>query len=108
MLVDWFIYGLLILEVAKLLNATAFKQKPASGLAAWTLANMMFFVSVVALLAFKVLGYQAISDKVGVPISPQNLLYMGGAFVFAWLFFSFFNHHKKGSNHQALGITNEH
>lgn len=87
MLVDWLIYGLLVFGVAKLLNATAFKQKPASGLAAWTLTILMFIVSAAALTALKLLRYQAISDSVGVPISPKNPLDMGGAFVFAWLFF---------------------
>lgn len=95
MLVDWLIYGLLVFGVAKLLNATAFKLKPASGLAAWTLTILMFIVSVAALTALKVLRYQAISDSVGVPISPKNPLDMGGAFVFAWLFFSFLNRQEK-------------
>lgn len=87
MLVDWLIYGLLVFGVAKLLNATAFKLKPASGLTAWTLTILMFIVSVAALTALKMLRYQAISDSVGMPISPKNPLDMGGAFVFAWLFF---------------------
>ena len=91
MLVDWLIYGLLVFGAAKLLNVTAFKQKSASRLAAWSLSILMFIVSVVALSVLKVLRYQAISDSVGVPISPQNPLDMGGAFVFAWLFFSFLN-----------------
>jgi hypothetical protein len=95
MLIDWLIYGLLVFGVAKLLNATAFKLKPASGLAAWTLTTLMFIVSVVALTALKVLRYQAISDSVGVPVSPKNPLDMGGAFVFAWLFFSFLNRKEK-------------
>ena len=33
MLVDWLIYVLLVFGAAKLLNVTAFKQKPASRLA---------------------------------------------------------------------------
>jgi hypothetical protein len=85
MIVDWLGYGLLVFGLAKLLNATAFKKKVASGLVAWTLTIAMFIVSVVVLSVLKVLRYQAISDNVGVPISPQNPLDMGGAFVFAWL-----------------------
>ena len=76
---------------AKLLNMTAFKQKPASRLAAWSLTIFMFIVSVVVLSVLKVLWYQA----VGVPISLQNPLDMGGAFLFAGLFFSFLNRRKK-------------
>ncbi|MGH8195640.1 MAG: hypothetical protein ACREQ8_14760 [Woeseiaceae bacterium] len=95
MLVDWLIYGLLVFGAAKLLNATAFKLKPASGLVTWTLTILMFIVSVVALSTLKVLRYQAISDSVGVPISPQNPLDMGGAVVFAWLFCSFLNRQEK-------------
>lgn len=100
MLVHWLVYGLLVFGVAKLQNETAFKQKPASGLAAWTLTIMMFVVSVVALSALKSLRYQAISDNVGVPISPQNPL---GAFVFAWLFFSFLNRQGKKQPPSAEG-----
>lgn len=103
MLVDWLIYGLLVFGAAKLLNATAFKQKPASGLVAWTLTILMFIVSVVALSALKELRYQAISDSVGVPISPQNPLDMGGAFVFAWLFFSFLNRQEKTKQPPSVG-----
>jgi len=61
------------------------------------------FVSVVALSVLKVLRYQAISDSVGVPISPQNPLDMGGAFVFAWLFFSFLNRQEKKQPPSAGG-----
>lgn len=103
MIVDWLIYGLLVFGAAKLLNATAFKQKPASGLVAWTLTILMFVVSVVALSVLKVLRYQAISDSVGVPISPQNPLDMVGAFVFAWLFFSFLNRLEKTKQPPSAG-----
>lgn len=42
MLVDWLICGLLVFGAAKLLNVTAFKQKSASRLAAWSLTILMF------------------------------------------------------------------
>ena|SRR3989344_5422584 len=103
MLVDWLIYGLLIFGVAKLLNATIFKLRPAFHPAAWGLTILMFFVSVVALSALKVLRYQAISDSVGVSISPRNPLDMGGAFVFAWLFFSFLNRGEKNKEPPHAG-----
>lgn len=67
-----------------------FKQKLAS-----RLAILMFIVSAVAPSALKVLRYQVISDIVGAPISPKKPLDMGGAFVFAWLFFLCFNRQKK-------------
>lgn len=95
MLVDWLIYGLLVFGVAKLLNATLFKLKPGSRPAAWGLTILIFFVTIVALTALKVPRFQAISDSVGVPIKPQNPLDMSGAFIFAWLFFSFLKREKK-------------
>jgi len=39
--------------------------------------------------------YEAISDSGGVPIKPQNPLDMSGAFIFAWLFFSFLEREDK-------------
>jgi len=103
MLVDWLIYGLLVFGVAKLLNATLFKLKPASCPAAWGLTILIFFVSAVTLTAFKILRYQAISDSVGAPIRPQNPLDMGGAFVFAWLFFSFLKREEKNKQPTSTG-----
>jgi hypothetical protein len=95
MLIDGLIYGLIVSGVATLLNASAFKLKPASGIAAWTLTILMFFVNMVALTMLEVLRYQAISDSIGMPISPKSPLNMGGAFLFAWLFFSLLNRQKK-------------
>lgn len=91
MLVDWLLCGLIIWGLAFVLNKTAFKAQPASKGAAWGLTILIFLLSIVALSAAKVIRYQAISDNVGVPISPRNPLDMGGAFVFAWLFYSFIN-----------------
>ena len=105
MLVDWLIYGLLVFGIAKLLNATAFKLKPASRPVAWGLAILMFFMNAVALTALKVLRYQAISDTIGFTISPKNPLDMGGAFLFAWLFFSFLK--RKEKNKQTPSIEGQ-
>jgi hypothetical protein len=91
MLVDWLLWGLIIWGLAFVLNKTAFKAQPASKGAAWGLTILIFLLSIVALSAAKVIRYQAIFDNVGVPISPRNPLDMGGAFVFAWLFYSFIN-----------------
>ena len=103
MLVDWLIYGLLVFGAAKLLNVTLFKLKPASRPAAWGLTIFIFFVSIVALTTLKVLRYQAISDSVGVPIKPQNLLDMSSAFIFAWLFFSFLKREEKNKQPPPAG-----
>ena len=94
MLVDGLVYGLIIWCVVTALNKMAFKAQPAWKGAAWGLTILVFFLSVVALSAAKVIRYQPISDSVGVPISPKNPLDMGGAFVFAWLFYSFLNRDK--------------
>ncbi len=96
MLVDWLVYGLLVFGLAKLLNATAFKQTPASGVAAWTLTTMLFLVSVFALSALKLLIYDAIFDDVGARIRPNNPLDVGGAFAFSWMFFSLLKRRAKG------------
>lgn len=103
MLVDRLIYGLLVFGVAKLLNATIFKLKPASRVATWGLTIVTFFVSVVALSALKILRYKAISDSAGVPISPQNPLDMSGAFLFAWLFFLFLKREQKNKQTPFAG-----
>ena len=103
MLVDWLIYGLLVFGIAKLLNATLFKLKPASRPAAWGLTILIFVVSIMALTALKVLRYQAISDSVGASIKPQNLLDMGGAFIFSWLFFSFLKREEKNKQPPSAG-----
>lgn len=91
MLVDWLIYGLIVWGLATVLNKTAFKVQPATKGSAWGLTILVFFLNIATLSAAKVIRYQAISDSVGVPISPGNPLDMGGAFVFAWLFYAFLN-----------------
>lgn len=104
MLVDWLVYGLIIWGLATVLNKTAFKAQPALKVAAWGLTILVFFLSVAALSAAKVIRYQVFSDSVGVPISPRNPLDMGGAFVFAWLFYSFLNR-AKGGNRSAPAVV---
>jgi len=91
MLVDWLIYGLFVFGVAKLLNATLFKLKPASRPVAWILTILMLVVSLAALSALKVLRYQILSDDIGVPIKPQNPFEWSIAFFSAWLFYSILN-----------------
>lgn len=98
MLIDWLVYGLIIWGLATVLNKTAFKTQPASKGAVWGLTILLFFLSVVALSAAKVIRNQATSDSVGVHISPRNPLDMGGAFVFAWLFYSFLKRVKGGKS----------
>ncbi|MBS0497618.1 MAG: hypothetical protein JST38_03885 [Bacteroidetes bacterium] len=93
--VDWLTYGLFVFGTAKLLNATAFKQRPTSGFLALSLTVLIFIGSVAALPTLKLMRHQAISDSVGASITSLNPLDMGAAFIFAWLFLSFFNHQEK-------------
>lgn len=89
MIVDWLIYGAVVYGLAAALNHTVFKQNGAATSAVWALTIVIFFVNIFALTALKHLRYEAISAEIGVPIKASNPLDMGGAFVFAWLFFSF-------------------
>jgi len=98
MIIDRIIYGLLICGLASLLNNTAFKKSPASKVAAWSLTIVIFLVSVVALLVEKYIRYQVMSDEIGVSINPSNLLDMGGAFVFSWVFYACLNKVQKTAN----------
>ncbi len=59
MLIDWFIYWLLIWGLVATLNASVFKKQPASRTTAWVLTIGMFFVN---LLALTVLTCPASSD----------------------------------------------
>ena len=95
MIVDWIVYGLIIWGLVTILNKTAFKNAPASRGAAWGLTILLFFVNVVALSAAKFLIYEVISEDIGITITPSNPLDMGGAFVFAYLFFSLLNKKEK-------------
>lgn len=88
MLLEWLIYGLLTWGLVALLNATAFKQQPASKAIAWTLTVVMFFVSLIAMTALQILRYKAISDDLGFTIHPNSPLDVVGAFSFSWLFYS--------------------
>lgn len=97
MIVDWIVYGLIIWGLATALNKTAFKATPASRGAAWSLTILIFLLSVVALTVAKAYRYQAISESVGTTISPRNPLDIGGAFVFAWIFFTLLNQREKKS-----------
>jgi hypothetical protein len=100
MIVDWIVYGLIIWGLATILNKTAFKNAPASRGVAWGLTILLFFVNVVALSAAKFLRYQVISEDIGTTITPSNPLDMGGAFIFAYLFFSFLNKKEKVKTEQ--------
>ena len=100
MIVDWLGYGLIIWGLATILNKTAFKNTPASRGIAWGLTILLFFVNVAALSAAKFLRYQVISEDIGTTITPSNPLDMGGAFVFAYLFFTFLNKKEKAKTEQ--------
>lgn len=100
MIVDWIIYGLVIWVLATILNKTAFKDTPASRGVAWSLTILMFFANLVALSAAKYLRYQVISEDLGTTITPSNPLDMAGAFLFAYLFFTFLNKTEKATPQQ--------
>lgn len=93
--VDCLIYGLFVFGTAKPLNATAFKQRPTSGFVDFSLTVLILIESVAALPTMKLMRHQAISDSVGASIISPNPLDMGAAFIFAWLFLSFFNRQEK-------------
>jgi hypothetical protein len=95
MLLDWLIFGILIFGLAKLLNSTAFKAKPASHSAAWGLTIAVFFLNLAALSIIKSLRYKAISDSLGGVILPKNPIDWVGALVFTTLFFSFLRREQK-------------
>ena len=106
MLVHLIVYGILVFALTKMLNATAFKQTPASGMVAWTLTIALFILSVVALSALKMLSYDTISDEVGVRIVPKNPLDVGVAFAVSWMFFSLLNRREK-RNRLALEVKSK-
>ena len=88
MLIDWAIYGLLIWALAALLNATAFKEQPASKKTAWVATVAVFFVNLVAMTALQYLRYQAISDSLGFKVTPRSPLDVVSALTFAMVFFA--------------------
>ncbi len=49
MLIDWAIYGAVTWSLVALLNASLFKEQPASRATAWLLTLVMFFVNLVTM-----------------------------------------------------------
>jgi len=105
MLVDWFFYGLLTWGLATLLNATAFKNEPANRTTAWILATVMFFVSVVALTALKIVRFRMLSQEFGVDLQPRGPFDAVGGFIAAWWFFSLLRKAPKAANKMANVIA---
>lgn len=95
MLIDWLIYGLATWALVVLLNATAFKEQPASRTTAWVLTIILFFVNLVAMTALQYLRYEVISDNLGFKVKPGSPLDVIGAVTFSWLFFSLLRKHRK-------------
>ena len=89
MIVDWLVYGLIIWGLAVILNKTAFRDKSASRTIAWALSIFLFFFNIIALSTAKFLRYQAISEDLGLKITPNSPLDISGAFLFSYLFFTF-------------------
>lgn len=88
MLIDWAIYGLVTWGLVALLNASLFRDQPASRATAWALTAVMFFVNLLAMTALQYLRYEAISENLGFKIRPRSPIDTVGAFTFAWLFFA--------------------
>jgi hypothetical protein len=93
--VDWLIYGLLVLALAKLMNTLLFNRKPASAPTALALSGALFFVNMTALNALEKLRPALFPDSYGAQITPYNLFDIGGAFVFAMIFFAFLKRRKR-------------
>jgi hypothetical protein len=87
MLIDWFIYWLLIWGLVATLNASVFKKQPASRTTAWVLTIGMFFVNLLALTVLQFLRYKMISQDLGIVIKPRGPADFGGAFAASWFFF---------------------
>lgn len=87
MLIDWLVYGALTWGVAFVLNATMFKDQPASRFAAWSLTVIAFFVNLVALTVLQYFRFRAISNELGVDIKPPGPVDGIGALAFSWLLF---------------------
>jgi hypothetical protein len=94
--IDWLIYGLLVLGTAQLLNAAAFKKKPAPPAVAAALAVVVFFVSLAALDVSETLRHKFILESAAT--RSDGSLKMGGAFVFALIFFAFLKRRKRKDN----------
>jgi len=87
-LLDWLIYGLLIWGVVFVLNATAFKKKPASRSIAWALTIVMFFVNLFALMVLQLVRHSLISQDLGLDIKLRSPVDFLGAFTASWFFFT--------------------
>lgn len=97
MLFDWLIYGLLTWGLTSLLNASIFKQKPASRATAWTLTVAMFVVSLALLSIVKLIRHQVLSDSLGLDAKKWNPVDLSGAAIFAWQFFASIHKAPKGT-----------
>ena len=87
MLVDFFLYALIIWGLATILNKTAFKTTPASLGAAWMLTILVFFINIFTLNAARLYRYDLISERIGTTIQPSNPLDLIMPALFAYMFF---------------------
>jgi hypothetical protein len=92
--IDWLIYGLLVLGMAQLLNAAVFKKKPAPPAVAVALTIVVFFVNLAALDVSETLRHNFIPESAAMRSDGHDSLKMGGAFVFALIFFAFLKRRK--------------
>ncbi len=88
MLIDWLLYGLLTWAVASMLNATVFKEKPATRATAWALTAVVFIINLFVLTILQYLRFRVVSRELGVTVHPPGPVDGIGAFVFSGLLFS--------------------
>lgn len=99
MLVDFFLYALIIWGLATLLNKTFFKTTPASLGAAWMLTILVFFINIFALNIARLYRYELISESIGTTIQPSHPVDFVMPVIFAYLFFILLNRRKKAKHH---------
>jgi hypothetical protein len=95
MLLDFLIFGALIVGAARLLNATVFKSEPASR----PMAAALAFLSFLLLFIFNILVFAQTGDAVVDPTSRGQVV----PFCIAWLFYSRLR--PKSKKTQSVGGT---
>lgn len=88
MIVDWLLYGLIIFGLAKLLNNTVFKTKPASKQAAWILTIVIFLLNLAIWSVIRYYQQETISKILyGFNWKNQFSGICTNAFIFSYLFY---------------------
>ncbi len=94
MLLDWVVYGAIIIGLALLISKKVLKGKPIKKSVLWSYTIALFVVNTVIMTVLKQFRYEAISESVGGTIQPNNPLDITGAAIMTFLFYSIL----KGNN----------